>query len=322
MVPAFEKPERADIVLARLKDRNLGKIIAPDAFNPDAVARIHAPAYLKFLSTFWGEWTAAGYTHNGTLISASVPWMSHREPKAIEGKISLYSHDVAAPITSGTWAAAAASASTALTAQRLMASGAQAAFALCRPPGHHAHVASCGGYCFLNNAAIAAQAFLDGGAKRVAILDVDYHHGNGTQAIFYRRPDVFFASLHGDPAWSYPYFLGYGDETGEGAGEGYNRNCPLPPGTEASTWFAALESLLADINSYKPEFLIVSLGVDTFEGDPISSFKLKSDDFLKLGERIGRENYPTLFVFEGGYSVADLGVNVANVLEGYLARRR
>lgn len=321
LVPAFEKPERADMVLARLGEKNIGRIIAPDAFNSSAVTRIHDPAYLNFLNNFWDEWTAAGYTHNGSPVSGAVRWMSRREPEAIEGKVSLYSHDFAAPITKGTWAAAKASASTALTAGRHIREGATAAFALCRPPGHHAHVASCGGYCFLNNAAIAAQAFLDNGSKRVAILDVDYHHGNGTQAIFYQRSDVFFASLHGDPRWSYPYFLGYSDERGEGEGEGANRNCPLPPGTEASTWFEALDTLLVDINKYKPEVLIVSLGVDTFEGDPISSFKLKSDDFLKLGERLAGEKYPTLFVFEGGYSVADLGVNVVNVLEGFEAKK-
>lgn len=320
LVPAFEKPERAEMVLTRLKEKNIGEIIVPDVFNFNAVARIHTPAYLNFLNNFWDEWTQAGYSHNGSPCSSAVSWMSSREPNAIEGKVSLYSHDFAAPITQGTWAAAKASASTALTAQRLISEGAQAAFALCRPPGHHAHVASCGGYCFLNNAAIAAQSFLDNGVKRVAILDVDYHHGNGTQAVFYQRADVFFASLHGDPRWSYPYFLGYGDETGVKAGEGYNRNCPLLPGTEATTWFDALDTLLGDINRYKPEVLIVSLGVDTFEGDPISSFKLKSDDFLKLGERMAREKYPTLFVFEGGYSVGDLGVNVVNVLEGFEAR--
>ena len=171
-----------------------------------------------------------------------------------------------------------------------------------------------GGYCFLNNAAIATQAFLDQGARRVAILDVDYHHGNGTQDIFYRRDDVLFASIHGDPRVEYPYFLGYADERGEGAGEGCNHNYPLAHGSGWDLWSAALDDACVRIAGYAPDALVISLGVDTYKEDPISQFRLDSPDYLRMGERIARLGLPTLFIMEGGYAVEAIGINAVNVL--------
>jgi acetoin utilization deacetylase AcuC-like enzyme len=239
------------------------------------------------------------------------------EPRAIDGKLGYYSLDAATPITRGTWRAATAAADTALTAAALVASGERGAFALARPPGHHAAKDLYGGYCFLNNAAIAAQSLLDGGARRVAILDIDYHHGNGTQSIFYSRGDVFFVSIHGDPKEEFPYFLGYADETGEGDGEGANLNLPLPWGTGSSRWLEALGEAATRISAFTPEALVVSLGLDTYKEDPISHFLLESDDYLKIGRRIARLRLPTAFVLEGGYAVAALGVNAVNVLTGF-----
>jgi acetoin utilization deacetylase AcuC-like enzyme len=204
-----------------------------------------------------------------------------------------------------------------LTAQAKVANGARAVFALCRPPGHHAGSDFYGGYCFLNNAAIAAQAFRDGGAGNVAVLDVDYHHGNGTQEIFYDRGDVFFASLHGHPAQEYPYFLGYDDETGDGAGEGCNANYPLRWGTEWPAYETALDDALARIRRYRPEAIVISLGVDTFKDDPISKFKLDSPDYFKIGRKIAALGLPTLFIMEGGYAVEEIGINAVNVLVGF-----
>jgi acetoin utilization deacetylase AcuC-like enzyme len=175
-----------------------------------------------------------------------------------------------------------------------------------------------GGYCFLNNAAIAAQELLDAGASRVALLDVDFHHGNGTQDIFYSRDDVLFLSLHGDPVHAFPHFLGYADETGSGAGEGYTSNYPMPPGTAYDVWSEALAEALQRIARYAPDALVVSLGVDTFERDPISFFKLTSADFTRYGRAIGRCALPTLFVMEGGYAVDEIGINTRNVLSGFL----
>jgi acetoin utilization deacetylase AcuC-like enzyme len=177
-----------------------------------------------------------------------------------------------------------------------------------------------GGYCYLNNAAIAAQSLLDHGAKRILVLDVDYHHGNGTQSIFYRRGDVSFVSLHGDPAVEYPSFLGYADELGEGEGLGHNHNFPLPHGTDWSSYGPALDQAIAIGQAYRPDAVIVSLGVDTFEQDPISRFKLRSEDYLRIGERIASLGRPTLFVFEGGYAVDEVGLNAVNVLQGYEQR--
>ncbi len=174
-----------------------------------------------------------------------------------------------------------------------------------------------GGYCYINNAAVAAQWFRDQGAARVAILDVDYHHGNGTQEIFYERADVQVINLHGDPMTEYPFFLGHADEKGAGAGEGFNHNYPMPFGTAWEDWSASLEDACARLAAYAPDVVVVSLGVDTFEKDPISHFKLTSEDFPKIGRRIARLGLPTLFVMEGGYAVDEIGVNAVGVLTGF-----
>jgi acetoin utilization deacetylase AcuC-like enzyme len=165
---------------------------------------------------------------------------------------------------------------------------------------------------------VAAQALRNAGAARVAVLDVDYHHGNGTQVIFYTRDDVYVASLHADPRTDYPYYLGHADERGEGAGLGCNHNLPLPRGTGFAAWRAALAEALQGIHAYGAEALVVSLGMDTFEGDPISGFTLQSADYLHMGEDLARAGLPTVFVFEGGYAVAEVGVNTVNVLEGFV----
>ena len=190
--------------------------------------------------------------------------------------------------------------------------------ALTRPPGHHAGAEYYGGYCFLNNAALSAQVLLDQGARRVAIVDIDYHHGNGTQSIFYKRADVHTLSIHGDPATEYPFFLGYRDELGQGDGHGFNTNIPLPAGSQVSTWFRAVEMVLQEVMRYGADALVVALGVDTFEGDPISTFRLKSKDYLQVGRLLASARIPTVFVMEGGYAVQEIGINVANVLEGFL----
>ena len=317
LVPAFEKPERAEFVLSRVREVGLGPVEGPRSFGLGPIQRVHDEGFLRFLEGCWAEWRAEGY--KGDAIATVWPGrtMSQRIPENVEGRLGYYAMAAETAICSGTWQAARASADVALSAQALVQDGARAAFALCRPPGHHAAADLFGGYCFLNNAAIAAQAFLDGGARRVAILDVDFHHGNGTQSIFYDRSDVLFCSLHGDPRHAFPHFLGYGDETGMGAGEDFTANYPLPPGTAYDHWGAALEAACAKIDGFGPDAVVVSLGVDTFERDPISFFKLTSEDFIRYGELIGRLGRPTLFVLEGGYAVAEIGVNAVNVLTGF-----
>ncbi|WP_248746929.1 MULTISPECIES: histone deacetylase family protein [unclassified Pseudomonas] len=317
LMPCFEMPSRADHVLARVQHQALGPVREPEDFGLEPIRRVHDEAYLNFFQGAWERWAALG--HDGDLLPFTWPARTLRRviPKNLHGELGYYSFDGGAPITAGTWQAAYSAAQVALTAQAEIQRGARSAFALCRPPGHHAASDLMGGYCYLNNAAIAAQAFLDQGHRKVAILDVDYHHGNGTQSIFYERSDVIFTSLHGHPEAEFPFFLGYADELGEGPGEGFNFNYPLAAGTAWDQWSAALEQACGEIERYAPDVLVVSLGVDTFKDDPISQFKLDSPDYLRMGERIARLGKPTLFVMEGGYAVEEIGINAVNVLEGF-----
>ncbi|WP_026438815.1 histone deacetylase family protein [Acidocella facilis] len=317
---AFEKPERARLVLARAREVGLGPVLAPESFALEAITRIHDPALVELLQTAHAQWLASGRSGAAYPYTWAARGMrTDRVSKEIDGKLGFHSFDCGTPITATSWQAIKASADVALTGAKLLNDGEESAFALCRPPGHHATASQFGGYCFLNNAAIAAQSLLDQGAKRVAILDVDYHHGNGTQDIFYHRDDVLFVSLHGDPDQEFPYMLGFADETGAGAGEGCNVNYPLPWGTEWENWSAALEDGLQRINAYAPDMVQVSLGVDTYKNDPISHFKLEHEHFTRMGARIKSLNRPTLFVMEGGYAVAEIGINAVNVLTGFEA---
>ena len=318
LVRPFECPERVDHILAALTERGMEPPVEPEAHGLDPVLRVHDRAYLDFLARAWADWTAAGY--EGEALPTS--WPSRRmtrevPPDEIDGRLGYYALAGETAISGGTWEAAQASADVALTAAGLVADGAAAAFALCRPPGHHAAQDMYGGYCFLNNAACAAQCLRDRGAARIAILDVDFHHGNGTQAIFYERPDVLFLSVHGEPQWAFPHYLGGADERGAGPGEGFNRNYPLPRGTRWDRWAEALDAAAGEIASFAPEALVVSLGVDTFEHDPISFFRLTLGDFPRIGRRIAAMGLPTLFVMEGGYAVAEIGTNTVDVLVGY-----
>jgi acetoin utilization deacetylase AcuC-like enzyme len=317
-VTPFERPSRVEYILRRLKERKFTDIVSPERFDEKAVLRVHDAGFVQFLSAAWGEWVKSGA--RGEIIPSGFPArrMQLRVPAHIDGKAGYYALATETAITAGTWAAVQSSAAVVQTGQRMVAKGERAAFALCRPPGHHAALDMYGGYCFLNNAAIAAQMFLDQGARRIAILDVDFHHGNGTQDIFYKRNDVLFISLHGRPEDAYPYFLGYADEKGEGEGEGFNANYPMPEGTAYPAWGAALEDACRRIVTYAPDALVVSLGVDTFKEDPISFFKLDSGDFQIYGARIEKLKLPTLFVMEGGYAIEAIGINTVNVLEGFL----
>ena len=318
MKPCFEMPRRAEMILARVSEVRLGEVREPQRFGEKPIRRVHSDAFVDFLSTAWQEWLAEGRTHDALPLVWPVRSLrGDRVPEYIDGKLGYYSLDAGVPITAGTWEAVQASADVAVTGARALLDGAAGVFSLCRPPGHHAATAAMGGYCYLNNAAIAAQYVVDEARARVAILDVDYHHGNGTQEIFYRRKDVLFASLHADPRVEYPYFLGYGDENGEDDGVGFTHNYPLPFGTAWDTYEPALVDACAKIAAFAPDVLVVSLGVDTYEHDPISQFRLTTGDFPKIGARIAAIRCPTLFVMEGGYAVEDIGVNAVNVLAGF-----
>ncbi|MGB5212133.1 MAG: histone deacetylase family protein [Anderseniella sp.] len=316
-VRPFECPERWQHIMDRLGVRGFKDFAEPAALDMGPVRQIHDQGFLEFLETAWDRWLAEGY--EGEILATCFPArrMQVRKPVHIDGLVGYYALAIETAITSGTWEAAQASAAIAQTAQRIVAGGARSAFALCRPPGHHAAKDMYGGYCFLNNAAIAAQMFLNDGAKRVAILDPDFHHGNGTQDIFYDRDDVLFVSLHGAPEHAFPHFLGYEDETGAGKGEGFTVNYAMSPNTGYDEWGGAMDDAIKRIEAYSPDALVVSLGVDTFERDPISFFRLKSDDFTDYGGRIAKLKLPTLFCMEGGYAVEEIGINTVNVLEGF-----
>ena len=319
-VPCFETPSRAEFVRAELASRG-HELRAPVRDSRPLLAAVHAARYLAFLESAWAQWLALDPANASRQPFPSV-WpvrtlRSDREPANFIARLGLYSFDNGTPLSAGTWAAAKAGADAAASAAGLLAGGERAVFCASRPPGHHAGADFMGGYCFLNSAAVAAQALRSQGCARVAVLDVDYHHGNGTQAIFYDRADVLFVSLHADPAHEYPFFSGYADETGAGAGLGCNRNLPLPAGCDAAEWFEALEAACTAIAGYGPEALVVSLGLDTYAGDPLTTFRLQSDDFRRLGTRIARLRLPTALILEGGYAAAELGINAAKVLDGF-----
>ena len=317
LVPPFECPRRVEIVRARLAERGFEDLAEPEGPDMAAIEALCDPGYLRFLRTVWDEWKAEGF--EGDVIAASYParrMQAARPPRDVDGRVGYYALASETAITRGTWDAALGSAACAQAAAAHVAAGAPAAFALCRPPGHHATADMFGGYCFLNNAALAAERLRAGGAARVAVLDVDFHHGNGTQDVFWERGDVLVASLHGDPLDAFPYYLGFADETGAGPGEGATANYPMPPGTAHGPWSEALDDALGRIAAFGAEALVVSLGVDAYRDDPISFFRLSSEDFLNVGRRIGRSRLPTVLCLEGGYAVDAVGVNVVNVLEG------
>lgn len=321
-VPCFESPARATWVKNRLLQRG-HELRAPHIDSRALLAQVHTARYLAFLENAWRDWLALA-PGNGELQPFPSVWpvrtlRSDLEPENFTARLGLYAMDNGSALSAGTWAAAKAGSDAAASAAQLLAEGQRAVFCCSRPPGHHAGADFMGGYCFLNNAAVAAQALRQVGHARVAVLDVDYHHGNGTQSIFYERDDVLFVSLHGDPRTEYPFYLGHADETGAGAGLGFNLNLPLAAGSSVQTWFAALEQACRRIAQHGAQALVVSLGLDTFADDPICTFALRATDFQRLGQRLAALDLPVVFVLEGGYATEALGVNAVQVLDGFEA---
>jgi acetoin utilization deacetylase AcuC-like enzyme len=311
-VPFAETAARAESILAAI-----GPTESPRDFGEAPLLRVHPHEYLDFLERAWADWRAAGRDGD----AAGYVWpVVRRRPLSLEridARLGRYSYDASTPIAEGTWAGAYWSVQTALAAFEAVLGGEPTAFALCRPPGHHCGADYMGGYCYLNAAAVAAEAAIAAGRRRVAILDVDYHHGNGTQDIFYERGDVLFASIHADPATDYPFYWGHSDETGEGEGTGATLNLPLPRGTGMADYAPTLDTALERIAAFSPELLLVCYGADTFEADPISFFRLTTPDYAGIGRRIASLRLPTLVLMEGGYAVDALGANVASLLSGF-----
>ena len=307
-----ETPARAEAILAAI-----GGAEAPEDRGEAPILAVHDGDYVAFLKSAAARWAEAG--RPGDVVGYVWPVVGRRPLRLdrIDALIGQYSFDASTPITPHTWDSAYWSAQSALAATQAVLGGERAAFALCRPPGHHAGADYYGGYCHLNAAAIAAQAARDAGKRRVAILDIDYHHGNGTQDIFWSRDDVFYASLHADPATDYPFYWGHADEVGEGAGTGTTLNLPLPQGTTLDAFRRAQSQALAAIGDYGAELLVVSFGADTYTGDPISAFKIETPDYALLAQDIAAAGLPTAIVMEGGYAVDALGENVASLLSGF-----
>ena len=322
--PVPEKPERVAAVLAALEARGDAIETAPDA-GLAPLAAVHSAEYLAFLETAHARWTTLPDASSAVIPNVHRGPGMTSYPTGIVGQAGYHMSDTACPIAEGTYAAARGAADCAVAAARAVASGdVGAAYALCRPPGHHAARDLAGGFCYLNNAAIAAEESLAllgsrGLPARVAILDVDVHHGNGTQAIFWQRDDVFFASIHADPSNFYPFMAGYAHERGEARGEGATLNLPLAMGTSEEAFLTAVDKALAAISYYAPSLLVLSLGFDTFKDDPLAAFGVSTPGYARLGAAIAAAGVPTVLVQEGGYAVDHLAANLTRFLEGFEA---
>ncbi|GAA4007912.1 histone deacetylase family protein [Sphingomonas swuensis] len=303
--PAADKVERAEHILAAIGRTEAPHL--PDEATLQAILEdVHSADYLALLSTAHAEWRAAG--REGDAMPYAFP--VRRRPlrlERIDARLGQHSYDTCTPVAEGTWPALLAGTATVLGALEAVLGG-EHAFALTRPPGHHAGTDTMGGYSYLNWAAIAAIR----SGRRTAVLDIDYHHGNGTQDMLAGREGLSFASIHADPVSDYPYFWGHADENGDNI-----RNWPLPRGTLLEAYDAALAEGCAWIGEQSPELLVVSFGADTWEGDPISHFALRTEDYARLARRIAGLGLPTLVVMEGGYAVEALGHNVASFLSGF-----
>ncbi len=311
-VPFAETPARVRSILDAI-----GGAESPADQGEAPILRVHPPAYVEFLKTAFADWEAA--QRPGDAFPYAFPVARRRNVRLdrIDARLGRYAMDACSPISRGTWDAAYWNAQTVLAGLDAVLTGERTAFSLCRPPGHHAGADYVGGYCYLNTAAIAAEAAIAAGRSRVAILDVDYHHGNGTQDIFWTRGDVLFVSIHADPATDYPFFWGHADEIGEGEGEGATLNLPLPRGTKLDAFERALGTALERIAAFTPDLLVCSFGADTYAGDPISHFAIATDDYARIARQIASLGLPTLIAMEGGYAVDDLGRNVSRFLSGF-----
>jgi acetoin utilization deacetylase AcuC-like enzyme len=319
LIPAFESPARAAMIEDALRAAALGPLLPPAPHDDAHILAVHDAGYVRFLETIYARWVAYGATPKAVIPSTfAVRWMRRPSGDPL-GEPGYYLFDGSAPIVAATYRVARQAADAALTAAGLLLRGERGAYALCRPPGHHAGHDMGGGYCYLNNAAIAAQ-YLRGHADRVAVLDIDFHHGNGTQQIFYRRSDVLVASIHGDPAINYPYFAGFADEAGEGEGLGFNLNLPLASPDDPA-YLAVLDAALARVADHRPGFLVVSTGLDTYAGDPVAEngtgFALSQAAYPQIGARIAALGLPTVFIQEGGYAIGALGENLVALLQGF-----
>ncbi len=323
--PYLESPARMDSILGALRQTTWAEILEPAGFGLEPIRAVHSDDYLDFLASAWRQWLAA-YPENtqapadAAFLPATFALRRHQPhiPTSLLGRAGFYMMDLSAVIIGGTYEAALASVNCALSAAHAISNEEgpdPSAFALCRPPGHHAGRDYAAGYCYINNAAVAANWLSSKG--KVALLDVDYHHCNGTQDIFYNRSDVLTISLHADPAAEYPYYWGYADETGAGDGLGFHHNFPLPAGMDDAGYLTTLDYALEIVTRFAPRYLVVSAGMDIYEKDSLGRLKITTDGIGAIGRRIAQLGLPTEVIMEGGYNTAALGDNVAAFLSAF-----
>jgi len=317
-----EVPARAEIIVQAIRQAGLAEVHAPTDFGLAPLQAVHTAGLLNFLQTIyavsqalpqrWPAFFGDAFATRNTRRASPHPW----------AQIGYYAFDIEAPFLAGTWEAVYWSAQTALSGAQALLKGERTAYALCRPPGHHALADQTGGFCYLNNAAIAARWLQRDQTThpRIALLDIDYHHGNGTQEIFYTDPSVFYVSLHAHPDVEYPFYWGGAEERGEGAGEGFNLNLPLPAGTGDDDYLAAVDKALEAIRAYAPDYLVLSLGFDAAEGDPsaLAGFRVSTPGFAEIGRRLAALRLPTLLVQEGGYRLETLGQNAVAFIQPFV----
>jgi acetoin utilization deacetylase AcuC-like enzyme len=310
-----DSPDRARALLEGARQAG-AQICASRRFPEDILTAVHHKLYVDFLKSAFDEWSKIDGTGPELMPSLRplVPILI--EPQHVMAKAGIFLMDFSCAITAKTWGAATASVMTALTAADLVLKGERAAYALCRPPGHHAFVGRASGFCYLNNTALAAH-HLRSAHARVAILDIDVHHGNGTQSVFYRRPDVLTVSIHADPASYYPYYWGSAGEAGDGEGKGFNLNLPVAVGSGDDVWLASLDKALKRISDFRPGALVIALGLDAHEADPLHGGTVTQAGFARIAERIASLNVPAVIVQEGGYLTEHLSDNLAMFLAAY-----
>ncbi|WP_445157297.1 histone deacetylase family protein [Halomonas sp. E14] len=323
-VASPEGPVRARMLLEGLASLGIAVTSPATTDSPrlrERLARVHTRRYLDFLETIHARWSALPEAAEVVSPNVHPCGGGHHYPRHPVGQVGWHMHDMACPLTADTFRGVMANAASAEAAAEAVLAGAASAYALCRPPGHHAGPDRAGGFCFLNNSALAAEVLRERYA-RVAILDVDLHHGNGTQDIFYARGDVWTGSVHADPADFYPFFWGGADETGEGEGRGANLNVPLPLGSDGTAFMAALETLIEAMSSFQAEALVVPLGLDAHRDDPLAGLALETEDFEAIGRRLAAIALPTVLIQEGGYPTEHLGRNLAAFMRGFNGAER
>jgi acetoin utilization deacetylase AcuC-like enzyme len=315
-----EVPERVERLLAGAKAAGCA-VERPKSYGLGPMAAIHTPEYMEFLQHIYERWQRIEGASAEVIPNIHPIARGGSRPDSAVGQAGYHMADTSCPISAHTFESSCWSAWTAVASAEAVEAGASSAYSLCRPPGHHAFADVAGGFCFFNNSAIAAQR-LRKTADRVAILDVDLHHGNGTQGVFYRRADVLTVSIHADPVRFYPFFWGYADERGEGPGLGFNHNLPLARKSGDQVFLEALAAGIRRIEAFAPDALVVALGLDAFEGDPFGGLSVSTPGFARIGEAIAGLRLPTVIVQEGGYLCDALSDNLTSFLTGFASRHK